>query len=228
MRKYVRRCAWWAAGVVTVVVVLTATVPAGRAQAAPAPFTYSAVDWTGSTTIVAAIDNAGDLYYWWEPDGSSTFNQELVATGLDVTGAPAIGWTGNTVIIAASIGTQVDYWYQYAGTQPWHEQRVATAAAGTSWGPAAIGWTGSSVIIAAVDNDASTAGGELYYWYEPVGSGTWNQQQVATGVQYGTTCSPSIGWTGSRPGTSSTWGRTRHPPGTRRSPGRAVQWSSPR
>ena len=120
-----------------------------------------------------------------------------MATGQHISGAPAIGWTGSTVIIAASNGSTVDYWYQYAGTTPWNEQQVATAAAGTIWGPPTIGWTGSSVIITAVDNYPGENYGDLYYWYQPAGTRPWNEQQVATGVRYSTQFAPSIGWTGS-------------------------------
>src|SRR5271165_702316 len=194
MRANARRGARWLAGGWAVAVALAAALMAGPAQAAPAPFTYSSVAWTGTTAIVAGTDSAGDLYYWYEPDGGSTFTEQLVANGQHITGAPAIGWTGSTVIIAVSQGSQLDYWYQFAGTRSWHKQQVA-AAKGTSYGPPAIGWTGKSVIIAAADSTHT-----LDYWYESADTGSWHEQLVLAGVygvDYNTAFGPSIGWTGS-------------------------------
>jgi hypothetical protein len=198
-----RRCAQWLAGVWAVAVVLAAVVTAGPAQAATAPFTYSTVAWTGTSAIIAGTNGAGDLYYWSELIGGSTFNEQLLASGQPFTGAPAIGWTGSTVIIAVSQGSQLDYWYQdqHAATRTWHEQQVA-AARGTSYGPATIGWTGTSVIIAG-----ATSHHNLDYWYEQYGTSTWHEQQVSTGVygaDYNTAFGPSIGWTGSKVIISST------------------------
>jgi hypothetical protein len=54
---------------------------AGPAQAATAPFMFSAVAWTHSTVIVAAVDSAGDLYYWGQQDGATGWNHQQVAAG---------------------------------------------------------------------------------------------------------------------------------------------------
>ena len=193
MRAGTRRGARWLAGGWAVAVGLAATLMAGPAQASPTPFTYSSVAWTGSSAIVAGTDSKGDLYYFSEGFLSRTFSPQLVATGQHFTGAPAIAVTGTTVSIAVSQGSQVDYWYQVSGTGRWHEQQVA-AARGTSYGPAAIGWTGSRVIIAA--SDTHNGLDYLNYWYEPVGTRTWHEEQVATDVYYNYVFPPSIGWTG--------------------------------
>jgi len=190
VRAGTRRGARWLAGVWAVAVVLAATFMAGPAQAATAPFTYSAVAWTGTSAIVAATDSKGDLYYFSEGFLIRKFYEQRVASGQHFTGAPAIAVTGTTVSIAVSQGSQVDYWYQLFGTGRWHEQQVA-AARGTSYGPATIGWTGKSVIIAAADSHFN-----LDYWYEPGGSRTWHEQHVSTNVGYNYVYGPSIGWTG--------------------------------
>jgi hypothetical protein len=200
MRAGTRRGARWLAGVWAVAVVLSAVVMAGPAQAATAPFTYSAVAWTGTSVVVAAVNTAGNLDYY-EQDGSTTWHQEVVAKCCYNNSVPSIAQTGRTVSIADSgEGGQVDYYYHYDGiclvksvcTQGWHEQVVATAPRGTPYGPATISWTGSAVIIAAVDQV-----GALDYWYQDAGTRAWHKEQVATDVGYNTTAGPSIGWTGS-------------------------------
>src|SRR5580658_10531775 len=102
MRAGTRRGARWLAGVWAVAVVLAATVMAGPAQAAPAPFTDSAVAWTGHTAVVAALNTAGNLDYYYQQDGSTTWNQEVVAKCCYNDSAPSIAQTGNTVSIAES------------------------------------------------------------------------------------------------------------------------------
>jgi hypothetical protein len=203
-----RRGARWLAGVWAVAVVLAAVVMAGPAQAAQAPFTNSTVAWTGHTAVVAAVNNAGNLDYYYQQDGSTTWNQEVVAKCCYNNSAPAIAQTGDTVSIAESgEGGQVNYYYEYDGIclikslcpPGWHKQVVATAARGTYYGPVTISWTRSTVIIAA---DHALAGGSgaptvLDYWWEVAGTTAWHEEQVATGVGYNGPGRPSIGWTGS-------------------------------
>jgi hypothetical protein len=207
MRTNVRRGARWLAGVWAVAVVLAAVVMAGPAQAAQAPFTDNSVAWTGHTAVVAAVNNAGNLDYY-QQDGSTTWNQEVVAKCCYNNSVPSIAQTGSTVSIAESgEGGQVDYYDKFDGIclvqslcpPGWHKQVVATAPRGTYYGPATISWTGSTVIIAA---DHALAGGSgaptvLDYWWEVAGTTAWHEEQVATGVGYNGPDRPSIGWTGS-------------------------------
>jgi hypothetical protein len=208
MRAGTRRGARWLAGVWAVAVVLAAVVMAGPAQAATAPFSDSAVAWTGHTAVVAAVNNAGNLDYYYQQDGSTTWNQEVVAKCCYGNSTPAIAQTGSTVsIVESGEGGQVDYYYEYDGVcliqslcpPGWHKEVVATAPSGTYYGPATISWTGSMVIIAA---DHALAGGSgaptvLDYWYSDGGTGAWHEEQVATSVGYNGPGRPSIGWTGS-------------------------------
>jgi hypothetical protein len=193
MRAGTRGGARWLAGGWAVAVGLAATLMAGPAQAAPSPFTYDAVAWTGNSAIVAGTDSAGNLYFFSEPAGGRTFSTQLVAADQHIVGAPAIAWTGTTAIIAVSQGSDVDYWFQLPDSSAWRQEQVA-AAGGTSYGPAAIAWTGTSVIIAA--SDTHNGLDYLDYWSES--TSTWQEQQVATGVWYNYVFGPSIGWTGSR------------------------------
>ena len=211
MRTGTHRGGRWLAGGWAVAVGLAATLMAGPAQAAQAPFTDSAVAWTGHTAVVAAVNNAGNLdyyYQYYQQDGSTAWNQEVVAKCCYNNSAPSIAQTGDTVSIAESgEGGQVDYYYEYDGIclirslcpPGWHKQVVATAPRGTYYGPATISWTGSTVIIAA---DHALAGGSgaptvLDYWWEVAGTRAWHEEQVATGVGYNGPARPSIGWTGS-------------------------------
>lgn len=190
MRTRTRMGARWLAGVWAVAVVLAATLMAAPAQAATAPFTYTTVAWTGHAVVAAAVNNAGNLDYY-QQDGSTAWNREVVAKCCYNDSVPSIAQTGDTVSIAESgEGGQVDYYYEYDGIclirslcpPGWHEQVVATAPRGTYYGPATISWTGSTVIIAA---DHALAGGSgaptvLDYWYEVAGTRAWHEEQVAT------------------------------------------------
>jgi hypothetical protein len=200
MRTGTHRGARWLAGVWALAIVLAATVMAGPAQAETAPFTDSSVAWTGHTAAVAAVNTAGSLDYYYQQDGSTTWNQEVVAKCCYNDSAPSIAQTGNTVSIAESgEGGQVDYYYEYDGIclirsqcpPGWHKQVVATAPRGTYYGPATISWTGSTVIIAATNED-----GDLDYWYQYASTRPWHQEQVAgtASVDVG---GPAIAWTGS-------------------------------
>jgi hypothetical protein len=201
-----RRGARWLAGVWAVAVVLAATVMAGPAQAETAPFIDSSVAWTGHTAVVAAVNTAGNLDYYYQQDGSTTWNQEVVAkccSTYTTDSPPSIAQTGSTVSIADSgEGGKVNYYYEYDGIclirsqcpPGWHKQVVATAPGGTAYGPATISGTDNTVIIAADDGGGgSGAPSVLDYWWERDGTTTWHEEQVATGVG----AFPSIGWTGS-------------------------------
>jgi hypothetical protein len=206
MRTGTRRGARWLAGVWAVAMVLAATLMAAPAQAATSPFTSNSVAWTGHAVVVAAVNNAGNLDYY-QQDGGTTWNQEVVAKCCYNNSAPSIAQTGDTVSIAESgEGGQVDYYYNFDGIclirslcpPGWHKQVVATAPKGTYYGPATISWTGSMVIIAADHALASGSGAPtvLDYWYHVAGTTAWHEEQVATGVGYNGPARPSIGWTG--------------------------------
>src|SRR5580658_3367723 len=200
-----RRGARWLAGVWAVAVVLAAVVMAGPAQAAQAPFTNSTVAWTGHTAVVAAVNNAGNLDYYYQQDGSTTWNQEVVAKCCYSNSTPSIAQTGSKVIITADHAlaggsgapTVLDYWYSDGGTGAWHEEQVATGVGYNGPGRPSVGWTGSAVII--TDTDAH---GNVDYWYQDAGTRPWHQQRVAPAGSLGTGGSgfwsfPVISWTGS-------------------------------
>ncbi len=59
---------------------------------------------------------------------------------------------------------------------------------------ASIAWTGSSVVIASRDG----TNGDVHYWWQQAGSGTWHPELVIEGgeVAYRRNQNPAIAWTG--------------------------------
>jgi len=162
------------------------------------------IGWTGSAVIIAAVTDSTDgnnttaLNYWYQFADTGTWHHQQVATNVSYSlyAGPSIGWTGSTVTITDSDPSgNLDYWYQFADTGTWHHQQVApSSSAGGQypyWHSPVISWTGSAVVIAAVDDE-----GDLDYWYQPVGTGTWHRQQVAA-ASVASYDAASIAWTGS-------------------------------
>ena len=94
---------------------------------------------------------------------------------------PAIAWTGSSVVLAGvSENGSLNFWWQAAGTRPWHEEPVATLSPGGEYFYPSMAPAGGSVVI--TDSDGSALpGGNLDYWWQQDGTRGWNQQQVATG-----------------------------------------------
>lgn len=153
------------------------------------------IAWTGSSVVITSTDGSGNLLYWWQQAGASSWNKQTVATAPTGTNGyqwPAIAWTGSSVIITAPTTSAVSslyYWWQAAGTRPWNQQTVANAPLGDFYVWPEIAWTDSSAIITAVNHEG------LYYWWQERGASNWNPQTVAAnpGVTY---AFPTIAWTG--------------------------------
>ena len=147
------------------------------------------ISWTGSAVVIAATDENGDLDYWYQDQdaGTTPWHQQQVATDFAVVpyGAPAIAWTGSSVVLAGvTENGSLNFWVQEAGTRPWHHEHVATLSqAGGEFIPPSMAAAGDSVVI--TDSDASDpgfySGGNLDYWWKRVGTTDWHQQQVAAG-----------------------------------------------
>jgi len=141
-----------------------------------------AIAWTGGSVVITATDGDGFLYYWWQKADTTTWHPETVAAGsTDVRYQnPAIAWTGTSVVItAADSNGNLNFWWQAADTGTWHpRQQVATSSEGFSFSDQnpAIALAGGTVVIAVTSGSAE---GVLYYWWQPIGSGRWNGQQVA-------------------------------------------------
>jgi hypothetical protein len=194
------RRVWAAAGMLAVLVGATLALPGPPARAdvgfRDAP--YGTVAWTGSTAVVAETGTNGDLYYWYNPGGNTSWHEQTVATAttqIEYSDA-AIAWTGrysksasSVVIVAYGDNGALYYWWQAAGTKTWHKQTVAT---GNAYISPTIGTTSDSVVIAAADGN-----GNVNYWYQPFGHTGWTHNKVAAGKDTKEFDSASIGWTGS-------------------------------
>jgi hypothetical protein len=86
-----------------------------------------------------------------------------------------LAWTGSRAVIAAT-DTHGDlyYFWEASGSAKWHEQVVAKARNGVSYGKPAIAWTGHSVFIAAVNQ----AGALVYFL--PHAGGTWSYHLLSS------------------------------------------------
>jgi hypothetical protein len=105
---------------------------------------------------------------------------------------PAIVWTGNAVLVAATDSSgNLDYWWQASGTGVWNEQQVAAATSTLTYSNPAIVWTGNAVLVTATDS-----AGNVDYWWQASGTGVWHEQQVAAATSTLTYLNPAIVWTG--------------------------------
>jgi hypothetical protein len=194
-----------AAGLVTLVLSLTAAVAAqaapaarplqavrshepvatGLARLATYKYTLSRIAWSGSHILIAAVDSHGDLYFFWQKAGTTTWHKQLVAAGGKKAAyhSPSITWTGNAVAIAAvdKAGDLV-YFRQASGSSKWRDHRVARASSGRFSSPSITALSGAGVLISA---DTPTA---LVSYEQASGRSTWTRLVVATG-QFG---APSI------------------------------------
>lgn len=178
--------------------VMTLAGPAAQAEVGFRDVPFGTIAWTGSTAVIAETGTNGDLYYWYDPGGNTSWHGETVATATSKVeySDASIAWTGtysssaSSVVIAAEGGNgDIYYWWQAAGTTQWHKQTVASSGPYFS---TTIGTTSDSVVIAASDRN-----GNEQYWYQPFGATKWTHQKVAAGVDTEEFASASIGWTGS-------------------------------
>jgi hypothetical protein len=189
--------------VLTAGLTLTASVAAQAAQAAPAArptqtarshenaatgltaslatykYTLSRIAWNGSHILIAAVDSHGDLYFFWQQAGTTTWHKQLVAAaGKKVAyHSPSITWTGHAVAIAAvdKAGDLV-YFSEHSGSSKWRYQRVAKAFGAKFSAPSIAAVSGGPVLI-SVDKPGALVSYEL-----ATGSTTWTRRIVASGT----------------------------------------------
>jgi hypothetical protein len=175
-----------AAGLCTLGIGLTLWAVAPAAQAAPAAtykYTLSKIAFTGSRIAIAATDSHGDLYYFSQKVGTSTWHKQLVASGGHgkAYSKPSIAWTGSTVMIATldASGDVVAFGKQ---SSTWKRKVVAKAAGHRYQAPSIAAVSGGAVLI--------TAGqpGQLSSFELASPGGSWTQQTVG----FGNFGSPSI------------------------------------
>jgi hypothetical protein len=157
--------------------------------------TYSqpVIAWTGSdrAAVIAAVDNTGNLHYWWQAKGASGWNPQLVASAVGQArySRPSIAWTGTAVVITAvdSLGN-LHYWWQPHGATGWNPQLVSSGAENfVKYDFPAIAWAGTSKAtnagaVVIVAKSFNSAGGlhQINYFWQPHGATGWNPETVAT------------------------------------------------
>ena len=104
--------AWAAAALVAVASAAAMTLASPAAQAAVGfrDVPYGTIAWTGSSAVVAETGTNGDLYYWYNPGGNTSWHAQTVATATSKTeySDASIAWTGrysssaSSVVIAAA------------------------------------------------------------------------------------------------------------------------------
>jgi hypothetical protein len=151
---------------------------AGR-FAAIYPYKFSRIAWTGSDAVIAATDSHGDLYYFWQASGTTTWHKQLVAAGTSALAysKPSITAAGTTVYIAAVDAAGDLYYFSKTGTARWHGVLLSTAGSPGKYQAPSI-TTGDGSVLISVGN----TGGQLMNFTLASGSTTWTQQTVAAGL----------------------------------------------
>jgi hypothetical protein len=196
--------------VLTATVGLVATVasPAGATPATgPKAGTGAApVIWTGSelaTTSVTA--HGGDLLFFWQADGSPTWNEKVIAKDHPGTGTttlfsdPSLVWTGTDIVVIAQVrsdfegmgGYSLSTWTARQGSSKWTEHG---SGLGSNTGPGgflsgavpyetpSIAWTGGNLVVSAVGpvgvpQSGQTLPSDVNFWWQD-SSGTYHQEVV--------------------------------------------------
>ncbi len=160
------------------------SVPAAGASSASTAtvtykFTTSRVAWTGSRAVIAATDSHGDLYYFWQAAGSTTWHKQVVAqatTGVSFSN-PSIAWTGQAVIIVALEASNSVVYFSPAAGGTWTKPQPVFSY-GSDWrAPTVTGVPGGGAIV-----DARTTTGKLYSTEFPPGGSGWTGGVVSYGI----------------------------------------------
>jgi hypothetical protein len=167
----------------------------------------------GSPSVITAYDSlasaylalitatsGGTLYFWWEFVKTPGWNQETVATagpGGSYGGGSLAASTSKLMITAATTAGAVDTWSQSIGGTGWSEQTVTTGG-GSRYSHPVIAWTGpvnggpdSYFVITATSQK-----GKLGYWWQQVGTTSWNPETVASAGKHASYANPAISVTG--------------------------------
>jgi hypothetical protein len=162
--------------------VLALASPAAQASQRPAvgsattyPYNFSRIAWTGSDEVIAATDKHGDLYYFWQASGASTWHKQLVAkTGYS---KPAIAWTGHAVLIAAvTAGGYLVEWTRPSGSPTWSSTEIAAPDPGKYQSPSVTVSADGAIMISAYSS------GQLESFTQAAGGVTWTLNTVAYGT----------------------------------------------
>jgi hypothetical protein len=162
--------------------VLAVAAPAARAGGRPAarvvtthPYNFSRIAFTGSDEVIAATDSHGDLYYFWQASGATTWHKQLVAkSGFS---RPSIAWTGQQVLIATvTAGGYLVSFTKAPGASAWSSSLIASPDPGKYQAPSVTVSTDGAIMISAYTS------GQLQSFTQAAGGVTWSQNTVAFGT----------------------------------------------
>jgi hypothetical protein len=174
------------AATVGVAALLLGAAPAAQASQRPAagsattyPYNFSRIAWTGSQEVIAATNSHGDLYYFWQASGTTTWHKQLVAgaTSSLAYSKPSITAAGTTVFIAAVDGAGDLYYFTKTGTASWHGLLLSTDRSSGKYQAPSI-TTGDGYVLISAGN----TGGDLVTFTLAPGSTSWFEQTVAVGL----------------------------------------------
>jgi hypothetical protein len=142
-------------------------------------YTPAVVSVGSSGVGITAVDYYGNLDYWWQAAGTSTWTYDQVAAANDFQyTTPSIAVTSYGVVISAgySFGDLV-FFYEYWGNPRWNPEVVASQPC------CSVTYSDSSI---AVNSDGigitDNVNGDIDYWFQPDNSSDWTEQQVTTSV----------------------------------------------
>ena len=141
-------------------------------------YTPALVSVGSSGVGITAVDYYGNLDYWWQAAGTSTWTYLPVARANDFRyQTPSIAVTSYGVVISAgfTFGDLI-FFYEYWGDPTWNEEVVADDASDDG-----DTYPNSSIVVNSDDgiNIADNYEGTISDWYQPSGSSTWTQYAVA-------------------------------------------------
>jgi hypothetical protein len=156
---------------------------------------------TGLVMVAAMTQGPGEgLYYDWQTAGSSTWNQELVASGFWATPSMTVQSNGNVLIsdVDYANSTLYFFWQGYQ-TTTWHQEQVsatgAAAFAGTSIAAQTVPSSGQPAYVAIVAENSTDGSGNpaFTYYYSQIGKAGWYAQSLPGGYDGQTSPDVAVG-----------------------------------
>jgi hypothetical protein len=156
---------------------------------------------TGLVMVAAMVQGPGEgLYYDWQTAGSSTWTQELVASGFWSTPSMTVQSNGNVLISAVDYANSTLYFFwQGYQTTTWHQEQVSSAGAaafgGTSIAVQTVPSSGQPAYVAIVAENSTDVGGNpaFTYYYSQIGKAGWYAQSLPGGYDGQTSPDVAVG-----------------------------------
>jgi hypothetical protein len=128
---------------------------------------------TSGASEIAAAGADGTLWFYWNIDGSPTWNPEKVAGPWMATDSPALmTWGGATQVAAIAADGSLNFYWVNNGTSTWHPEQVA-APEPASGAPAMTDSNGAvEIAVAGLD-------GSLWFYWAANYTNTWHAEEVA-------------------------------------------------